>query len=175
MPDKDAGTPRVFLTRHGETEWSQSGRYTGSSDIPLTPNGESQVRSTGGMLVGPNKLISPTKLAHVFISPRHRAHRTFDLLFADVKQEQEALVAEGKVSTTESLAEWGYGDYEGLLPNEIKALRKERGLDGERAWDIWKDGCERGEYVRMRSTPNRAHLTIKQVAGTSDQASGRGD
>lgn len=49
------------------------------------------------------------------------------------------------METTEKLAEMGYGIYEGLHDYEIRALRKERGLDRERPWDIWKDGCEEGE------------------------------
>lgn len=40
-----------------------------------------------------------------------------------------------------------FRDYEGKLTKEIRAMRKERGLDGEREWDIWRDGCEAGEYV----------------------------
>lgn len=40
-----------------------------------------------------------------------------------------------------------YGDYEGMVTSEIRALRQERGLDVDRKWDIWQDGCERGEYV----------------------------
>lgn len=44
------------------------------------------------------------------------------------------------------MAEWHYGDYEGLKTQEIRKLRKERGLDdGEAEWDIWWDGCEGGE------------------------------
>jgi broad specificity phosphatase PhoE len=47
-----------------------------------------------------------------------------------------------KVSTTDRLAEWGYGSYEGLVTSEIRELRKQRGLDTDRPWDIWRDGCE---------------------------------
>lgn len=50
-------------------------------------------------------------------------------------------------TSTENLAEWDYGDYEGLKANEIRQLREKRGLDRERKWDIWRDGCEGGEYV----------------------------
>jgi broad specificity phosphatase PhoE len=48
------------------------------------------------------------------------------------------------------LAEWGYGLYEGLLTKEIRKERKERGLDTESEWDIWRDGCEGGEYVILK-------------------------
>jgi sedoheptulose-bisphosphatase len=43
------------------------------------------------------------------------------------------------------LAEWDYGLYDGKLTHEIRALRKGHGLDHERAWNIWRDGCEEGE------------------------------
>lgn len=95
------------------------------------------------MLVGPEKLIDPTKLAHIFISPRKRAQSTFDLLFDGIGK--ESLVESGKVSTTEALAEWDYGKYEGHLTNEIRFRRKSQGLDKEKPWDIWRDGCEDGE------------------------------
>ncbi|KAK5250818.1 hypothetical protein LTR16_005865 [Cryomyces antarcticus] len=107
MPDKDAGTPRVFLVRHGETEWSQNGRYTGKTDLPLTSRGAQQVLSTSKIVVGPRKLIDPASLAHVYISPRTRAQRTFDLLLGEAGKKE--LVDAGKVSTTEELAEWDYG------------------------------------------------------------------
>lgn len=48
---------------------------------------------------------------------------------------------------TEDIAEWDYGDYEGLVVREIRARRKEKGLDREREWNIWRDGCEGGEYI----------------------------
>lgn len=62
MPD-----PRVFIVRHGETEWSLNGRHTGTSDIPLTPNGEKRIRATGKALVGDDRLIVPGNLAHMYI------------------------------------------------------------------------------------------------------------
>lgn len=99
MPDKDAGTPRVFLIRHGETEWSKSGQYTGKTDIPLTETGEEQVTSTSKIVYGPGKLIDPAKVAKVWVSPRKRAVRTYELLSG----------AKGDEEVTESLAEWHYG------------------------------------------------------------------
>ena len=147
MADKDAGTPRVYLARHGETEWTKNGRYTGITELELTENGVRQVLGTGKMLVGPGKLIDPGKLAHVFVSPRKRAQVTFDLLFDGVGK--ESLVRSGKVSTSEALAEWDYGKYEGLLTKEIRACRESQGLDKEKPWNIWRDGCEDGETAQQ--------------------------
>ncbi|CZR60370.1 related to phosphoglycerate mutase [Phialocephala subalpina] len=141
MPDKDAGTPRVFLVRHGETEWTISGRYTGRSDIPLTKNGEEQVSSSAKVIVGSGKIIDPSRIARFFISPRTRARRTYELLF-DTSAQKEL---EEKVVITEDIREWEYGAYEGLLTAQIRAARKERGLDQDEPWNIWESGCEEGE------------------------------
>ncbi|KAF8475837.1 putative phosphoglycerate mutase [Kalaharituber pfeilii] len=136
-------TPRVFLARHGETEWTLNGRYTGVTDLPLTPTGALQVAASAAVYVGPNRLIDPRKLTRILISPRRRAQETASLLFG--KEILESLKAQGKVATREEIAEWGYGRYEGWLANEIRADRKKRGLDTESEWDVWKDGCEDGE------------------------------
>lgn len=89
--------------------------------------------------MGAGKLLDPLRLAHVFVSPRMRAVRTFELLLAP----SSGVVA--GVTYTEDIAEWNYGDYEGLKDHEIRSLRKQRGLDLERRWNIWSDGCEGGE------------------------------
>ena len=99
MPDKDASTPRVFLIRHGETEWSQSGRFTGSSEIPLTAYGEEQVQGMGNVAYGSGKLIDPAKVAKVWVSPRQRAIRTYELLSSN----------KDGYEVNDKLTEWNYG------------------------------------------------------------------
>ncbi|KAK1061528.1 hypothetical protein LTR74_011042 [Friedmanniomyces endolithicus] len=135
MSDKDASTPRVFLIRHGQTEWSQNGRHTSTTDIPLTDRGEKQVKASAEYMYGSGKLIDPAKLAKVYVSPRQRATRTYELLSGKTDGYE----------ITESLAEWYYGEYEGLKPAEIRAKRKAQGLDKDQKWEIWRDGCEGGE------------------------------
>lgn len=95
------------------------------------------------MLVGSSKLIDPSKLTHIFVSPRQRAQKTLDVLLSDTQK--DILAKESKITITEDIAEWDYGDYEGFLTKEIRAHRKEKGLDKEKPWDIWIDGCEGGE------------------------------
>lgn len=160
MSDQEAMTPRVILFRHGEfclgpkchamkhaclltnhflgeTEWAKSGRLTGVTDIDLTAEGVTQVSSAASKLVGAGKLIDPSHLTHVFVSPRLRATRTFDLLLSS----SDSLA--GRTTYTEHIAEWDYGDYEGLNKQQVKALRLQKGQHVP--WTIWSDGCEGGE------------------------------
>ncbi len=152
-------TPRVFIIRHGETEWSLNGRHTGTSDIPLTENGEKRILATGKALVGHDRLIVPEHLAHIYVSPRKRAQRTLELLGLGCKEpmpwqqhghipQTEHEATEAKIQVTDQIREWDYGDYEGLKPAEIKKKRDE---NGEGTWLIWKDGCPGGEYVQAPS------------------------
>ncbi|KAI0848175.1 phosphoglycerate mutase-like protein [Daldinia vernicosa] len=147
-------TPRVFVIRHGETEWSLSGKHTSSTDIPLTANGEKRVKATGRALVGDDRLIVPKQIAHIYVSPRKRAQRTFELLNLGTtnplpwknhgeKPTDANNLCNAQVEVTEDIREWDYGDYEGMTSAEIRELRAKQGLT--QRWDIWRDGCAGGE------------------------------
>lgn len=101
MSGKDAGTPRIFLLRHGETEWSKTGQFTGKTEVSLTEHGKQQVIATGKMVYGTGRLIDPAKVARVFVSPRSRAMQTWALLSGKGQ-------GEGCEVRTE-LEEWDYG------------------------------------------------------------------
>ena len=92
-------------------------------------------------MVGTGKIIDPPRITRLFISPRKRALRTYELLFDESMRDSFV----GKVEITEDIREWDYGLYEGILPSQAKAGRRERGLDKVRPWNIWTDGCEEGE------------------------------
>ena len=109
--------------RHGETEWSKSGKHTGRTDLELTEEGREQARLAAEALAD-LQLRDPL----VISSPRHRALVTAELAGLTVDE------------VTPLLAEWDYGDYEGLTTAQIHALRRQCGLDTARAWDIWRDG-----------------------------------
>ncbi|KAI1680254.1 Histidine phosphatase superprotein [Pyrenophora tritici-repentis] len=159
MSDQDALTPRVFLVRHGETSWAKSGRFTGTTDIELTEAGIAQVSLMAKTFVGAGKLIDPYCLTHIFVSPRARARKTFQLL---LPSNSDVFVE--KVTYTEDIAEWNYGDYEGLTDPQIKKLRKTKGLDQERNWDIWTDGCEGGEYDTLVWRCFKAVADIRKIS-----------
>ena len=109
----------LYLIRHGETEWSLAGRHTGRTDIPLTRNGEEEAREL-------SRRLPEIPFAHVLSSPLKRALRTCELAGLDTLPEIEA-----------DLAEWDYGDYEGLSSLDIRKARPD--------WDVYRDGCPGGE------------------------------
>ncbi|OJJ65341.1 hypothetical protein ASPSYDRAFT_40155 [Aspergillus sydowii CBS 593.65] len=155
MSDLDATTPRVFIARHGETEWTKNGRYTGITELDLTADGVRQVTGTARQLVGPGKLIDPVRIARVWVSPRKRTQQTFQLLFSATGLDAE------KVTLTEDITEWDYGSYEGLRSSEIRSLRRENGLDKSMDWNIWRDGCEDGESAEL--VTERLDKLIQQI------------
>ncbi|KAF2712177.1 phosphoglycerate mutase-like protein [Pleomassaria siparia CBS 279.74] len=168
MPD-----PRVFIVRHGETEWSLNGRHTGTTELPLTAAGEKRIRATGRALVGDDRLIVPGNLAHIYVSPRHRAQRTLELLNLGCQEEypwhkgtssssslsssspsssskpaasdpaESTRTTTAHITVDPRVCEWNYGSYEGLTSSQIRQSRSERRLPAN--WDIWRDGCEGGE------------------------------
>jgi len=72
----------------------------------------------------------------------------------------------GKAEIAEDIREWEYGLYEGLLTSQIRAGRKERGLDIARPWNIWLDGCEGGESAaEVSDRLDRLIERIKRMQG----------
>jgi broad specificity phosphatase PhoE len=146
---------RCFLIRHGETEWSLSRRHTGRTDLPLLGEGREQAKSL-------RTLLAEYSFRLVLHSPRARAVETLQL----------AGLAPGAVADPD-LAEWDYGDYEGLTTPEI--------LEENPGWDLWRDGGPGGEspsqvgarvdrvIARVRSAPGDvacvAHSHVLRALG----------
>lgn len=123
---------RVLLARHGQTEWSLTGRHTGTTDIPLLEAGRSAAVRLGERLRRAPWDGLPD--AEVRTSPMRRATETCELAgFTD------------RAQTWDLLREWDYGDYEGLTTPQIS---ERRGRD----WVIWRDGVSGGESLQELST-----------------------
>ena len=127
--------PRLYLIRHGETEWSLAGRHTSRTDIPLTEQGERDARQLGGR-------VNAAGITRAFTSPRQRAQRTAALVGLTPVPELEP-----------DLAEWDYGDYEGQLSVDIRKGRPD--------WNLFRDGCPRGELPAQVS--DRADRLIARL------------
>lgn len=138
--------PRIALIRHGQTEWSATGRHTSFTDLDLTDDGEIQARAVSYLLNGLG--LYPTT---VLSSPRRRAKRTAELAGLTVTAELDDLV------------EWNYGEYEGITSPEIHRTNP--------GWTIFHDGAPGGESPQQVSDrADRALATARTRLDDGDVA-----
>jgi broad specificity phosphatase PhoE len=131
---------KVYLLRHGETEWSLNGQHTGVTDIPLTENGRIAAR-----LLKP--ILAKVTFTLVLTSPLQRARETCEL--AGLGQ---------FVNVETDLIEWNYGEYEGLTTEQIRSTRP--------GWSVFRDGCPGGESPeQVGARADRVITKVRTAAG----------
>jgi probable phosphoglycerate mutase len=135
MSDADL-QPRLVIVRHGETEWSRTGRHTGRTDLPLTDAGRSAAAALRPLLAG-------RTFALVLTSPRQRARET------------AALAGFPDAEVCDDLVEWDYGEDEGRTTIDIREERP--------GWSIWSDGPKDGEPIAHVAV--RAERVIDRALG----------
>jgi broad specificity phosphatase PhoE len=135
----------AYLLRHGQTDWSASEQHTGRTDVPLNAEGERQAREAGRLLRG---LRGSARPVMVLSSQRSRALRTAELAGLTVDE------------VTEDLAEWDYGEYEGITTAEIRETVPD--------WTVWRYGARGGESVA--DVGARVDRVIAELRGASDDA-----
>ncbi|AFM16204.1 fructose-2,6-bisphosphatase [Mycolicibacterium chubuense NBB4] len=111
---------RLILLRHGETEWSKSGKHTSRTELDLTADGREQAKAAADTLVQ-MRLDDP----YVVSSPRTRAKTTAELAGLQIDD------------VNPLISEWDYGDYEGTTTDEIRKAVPN--------WLVWTHGCPGGE------------------------------
>lgn len=134
--------PEVVLIRHGETEWSRTGKHTGRTEIPLTARGERQARRIGYEF-------HSRRFGSVWCSPRRRAQDTARLAgLLDVRVEPD-------------LAEWDYGAYEGQTTADISRRLGQ-------PWSLWDDGVpvDAAHGERIQHVATRVHAVLARVRPT---------
>ena len=131
----------VWLVRHGETDWSRRRLHTSTTDVPLTEEGIAAAGALGAKLAG-------RSFALVLSSPRHRARHTAELAgFPDAILDDD-------------LAEWAYGEHEGISTEEIR-----RTVPG---WTIWSHPAPRGESAaEVGERVDRVIARVRAVDGDS--------
>ncbi|UXY38749.1 histidine phosphatase family protein [Streptomyces albidocamelliae] len=137
----------LLLVRHGETEWSVSGRHTSWTDLPLTGHGEEQAKSLAPLLTG-------RTYALALSSPLGRAIRTAELAGLP------------GVVTDPDLHEWDYGGYEGVTTAEIHRARPD--------WDLWTDGVPPGPQGHPGESPAETGARADRVLARVDAALAEG-
>lgn len=131
---------QIWLLRHGATEWAKNGRHTGSTDLPLLPEGEEEARRLAPVL-------KAQPFAAVFTSPLQRARRTCEL--GGLGEQAQVM---------EELLEWDYGDYEGITTPEIRKT-----VPG---WTVWSHGCPNGEDTE--AVQKRCEIAIQRALEVSE-------
>ncbi|MBQ1093231.1 histidine phosphatase family protein [Streptomyces sp. B93] len=133
----------LFLVRHGETEWSRSGRHTGLTDVPLTEQGRQEARRLVPM-------IRSHRIGAAFVSPSQRARETAELIgLTDVRVDAD-------------LHEWDYGAYEGVTTVEIHRERP--------GWFLFTDGVEAGPPDHPGESPKEVGERADRVLAKVDAA-----
>lgn len=137
----DQPRPTLYLLRHGETQWSKSGRHTGRSDLPLTDQG----RAAAGKL---RAALADLRFSAVLCSPLQRARQTC---------EAAGLIEQAEMDP--DLMEFDYGDYEGLTTPQIQQR-----VPG---WNVFKNGSAGGETpAQVAERCDRVIARATRVDGT---------
>jgi broad specificity phosphatase PhoE len=134
--------PELWLLRHGATEWALNGRHTGSTDLPLLPQGEAEARALAPVL-------AQQTFEAVYSSPLQRARRTCELA---------GLAEQARIEP--DLKEWDYGRYEGITTAEIR-----QEVPG---WTVFSHPCPGGEsleQVQQRCEGLIQRLTTQHPGG----------
>jgi len=130
---------QLWLVRHGETEWSLSGKHTSRTDVPLTEKGRVRAIELRDYLAG-------RSFDAVLTSPMRRARETCAITGYGAQAQVE-----------EGLREWDYGVYEGRTTKEIR--------ENEPGWSVWKDAIAGGETVEH--VGERADGVIRRALETA--------
>ena len=141
MPQHDPNIlPRLFLIRHGDTDWTDSRKHTGRTDLPLNAEGDEHARLLGERLKG-------KKFTRIFVSPLQRVRRTCELAgFGEHPQ------------IVSDLTEWNYGDYEGRTTADVHRQRPQ--------WNLYRDGAPNGESPEQVAARADAFIElVRPLAG----------
>jgi broad specificity phosphatase PhoE len=132
--------PRLYLVRHGNTDWAETHRFTGRTDLPLNARGEENARKLAARLAG-------LSFAKVFSSPLQRARRTCELAGLGAAAEVDA-----------DLMEWDYGQYEGHSSILVHQEHPE--------WNLFRDGAPGGESpAAIAARADRFIAKVRQIPG----------
>ncbi len=150
---------RVFIVRHGETEWNAAGRMQGRSDVPLSERGVLQSAAVA-------KRLSGEPVSAVYSSRLSRARAT-----AEAIAEPHGL----RVLETDLLTETDLGGWEGMTDAELLAKGEGAALARYRANPVRyrPPGAESLEQVAERMT-TAMHDIARRHAGETVVVVGHG-
>lgn len=135
---------KIFMLRHGQTEWNVLRKVQGSADVPLNENGRKVAAETA-------EVLGQIPFDYIFTSPLKRARETAEYV-ADILHKELIL--------DHRLEEIDFGVYEGIAEEELQ----ERGIEFHKMFFEHPDQFEPGEGgERIIDTVNRAGEFLREV------------
>ncbi len=127
---------KLFLVRHGQTDWNKDHKVMGITDVSLNEIGEQEAENVGANLTNQNIDI-------IFTSPLKRALETLEIISKYVKCE--------KVEISDLLLERNFGYLTGKSWDEIETIiPNAREIDCKQKYDYTPYGGENAEQVKCR-------------------------
>jgi len=139
---------RLLLIRHGETEWNQSGRYQGQTDVPLSEVGLAQAQALARRLAGET-------LHAVYTSDLSRARQTAEAIAAP-----HGLA----VRPDPRLRELDFGQWEGLTYAQVL----ERDPEARAFWDSGDPSAKPPGGESREQMLERVRLVLADLARHED-------
>jgi probable phosphoglycerate mutase len=149
VPDEEGAT-RVVIVRHGETTFSEIGRFAGQNDVPLTSRGKDQAVAVAERLT----VLRPTA---VWTSPLERCRATAK----PIGWRNRAAVTVADELTDGTLGEWA-----GLTPEEIAERWPEEFVAWRSDVDVAPPGGESYREVRKRAGAALRGVAEQHPGGT---------
>lgn len=138
---------KIYMLRHGETDWNIEGRLQGRMDIPMNESGKEQIKAIGQFLKD-----SGFCVGRIISSPLLRAKQTTEII-------SKAIDFEGNISFDELLLERSFGKLEGeLWSSEIDLNDTEYGIESVELL------CQRGQEVLLKYGDEKDVLVVAHGA-----------
>ncbi len=162
--------PRLYLLRHGETDWNVIKRLQGRTDIPINERGQAQARRHGQALR--TRLIDQFGFTaadlcdeltnwHFVSSPLSRCRETMEIVRGELGLDPKAY------ELSNNLVEIGFGDWEGRSWDELRLEIPE--LIAARfanPWDVVAPKGESHTQMQTRVLDWFEALPLKTIAVT---------
>tara|TARA_B110000438_G_scaffold70905_1_gene71149 strand:+ start:221 stop:964 length:744 start_codon:yes stop_codon:yes gene_type:complete len=144
---------KLVLLRHGESQWNLENRFTGWTDVDLTPRGELEAKSAGKTL---NE--NGFEFDIVFTSVLKRAIRTMEICLS------EMLLNNIPIKYSWRLNERHYGTLQGLNKSETaEKYGDEQVLQWRRSYDIPPPPIDKSDSRWSGNDPNYSNINPEDI------------
>lgn len=141
---------KIYLLRHGETDWHKTGRLQGHTDIPLNEEGISQIKAIGDLISEKN-----INIDNIISSPLLRARRSAEIIAKKIEFDIRNIIIEP------AFIERNFGKGEGLTKNDREVNFPNGNYPGMESVESL---CERAKNAIIKYVDNDKDKTLLIVA-----------